>query len=404
MATNYDEARVPHYTLPDPLRLQDGQRVTDAQTWLTRRRPELLDLFASHVYGRSPARPPVRAQQLQPDSKVLAGQAIRRVVRLQLTDGPDPVSMDLLIHFPVGGGRHPAFLGLNFCGNHAVVTDRDLPLPQSWFPDNPEHGFAGNRATEKSRGVEAAALPLELILARGYAAVSIYYGDIEPDHADGWKAGVRGRWLAASGKSAFAADDWGALAAWAWGLQCAVDYLQTDPDIDPQRIAVFGHSRLGKAAMWAGAQDDRIALTISNNSGEGGAALTRRCFGETVEFITGYFPHWFCANRRTYAGRENDLPIDQHELVSLYAPRPAYIASAVEDQWADPRGEFLSAAGAEGVYRLLGRTGLGTDQMPPVDQPIGQTVGYHIRSGGHALTRYDWERYLDFADRHLRGK
>ena len=340
--------------------------------------------------------------RIEPDRSVLGGLAIRRLVRLQLTDGPSPVSMDLMIHLPAGGGRHPAFLGLNFWGNHAAVHDLDMPLPQSWFRDDVELGFVGNRATEKSRGVTAGALPLDVILARGYAAITIYYGDIEPDHAEGWKDGVRGRLLAAAGRSSFAADDWGAVAAWAWGLRCAVDYLQTESDIDAGRLAVFGHSRLGKAALWAGAQDERVALTISNNSGEGGAALTRRCFGETVELITSNFPHWFCANFRGYAGREGELPVDQHELVSLLAPRPAYIASAAEDRWADPRGEFLSGVGAQRVYRLLGCEGLGTDQMPPANQPIGQTVGYHIRSGGHALTRYDWERYLDFADRHLR--
>jgi hypothetical protein len=397
----YDEAKVPAYVLPDPLRFVDGRPVTAAGEW-PKRREEVLGLFERDVYGRSPAPPTsMRFVVVESSAQALGGLATRRQVRVLLDGTERGPAFEILLYVPNGAPRPvPAFLGLNFDGNHAIHPDPGIRLSAAWMSEGP--GVVDHRATDAARGTDAGAWPVERILDRGYALATVYYGDLEPDRPDGWRDGVRAR-IGPGATGRFAPGDWGAIGAWAWGLSRALDTLQADPDVDGRRVAVIGHSRLGKTALWAGAQDERFALVVSNDSGEGGAALARRKFGERTENITGVFPHWFCSRYREYAGREEALPVDQHELLALVAPRPLYVASATEDLWADPRGEFLAAKAAEPVYSLLGRPGLGVADLPAPDRPVGGSIGYHLRTGKHALTAYDWEQYLDFADRHLRG-
>ncbi len=402
---NYDESKVGNLPLPDPLICADGTKVTDAKLWQTKRRAEVLGLFQTHVYGRSPAKPANLVYEVtKTDLQALGGKATRKEVAIYLTGKKDGPRLDLQLFVPNGAkGPVPAFLGCNFNGNHAVHADPGITLNPRWMRTvRDSKNVVNNRATEASRGSEASRWQVEMIIAKGYALATYYYGDVEPDHAEGWKDGLRAAMSKDGANTQFAADAWGAIGAWAWGLSRGLDYLEKDKAIDAKKVAVIGHSRLGKTSLWAGASDERFAMVISNNSGEGGASISRRDFGETIAVLNKNFPHWFCGNYKQYTGRPENLPVDMHELAALAAPRPLYIASAQEDTWADPKGEFLAGKLAEPVYALFGKKGTGVAEWPAVNQPVGEFVGYHVRSGKHDVTAYDWEQYLRFADKHFK--
>ena len=388
----YDEAQVPKFTLPDLFALRGGVRMRDAKSWSGWRRLEILALYETEVFGKTPAKPAKLNYEVKGVEKgALGGKADRKMVTVYFDETRQGPHMDVLIYLPAGAKKPvPVFLGLSFAGVHTVANDPGVRLAPRWVRGVKE------ASPESSRGSAASQWQVEKILAAGYGLATVDYNDIEPDFVGGMKYGIRPLYFK-PGQSEPAADEWGAIAAWAWAASRAMDYLEKDAGVDDSRVALFGHSRLGKTALWAGARDTRFSLVIANESGEGGAAISRRNYGERTKDLNTQFPHWFDGNFKKYNGREEEMPFDSHMLLSLIAPRGLYVASAEEDRWSDPRGEFLGAAYASPVWELFGRKGLGTMDMPGLHQPVGEHVRYHIRAGKHDVTAYDWEQYLKFA-------
>jgi hypothetical protein len=388
------------YPLPDALVSSNGQPVRSAQTWRSQRRPEIMRLFTDQVYGETPsAKPEIHFRVTSTDEHALNGAAVRKQVTVFFSKDETGPRMHLLVYSPAKPrGRVPVFLGLNFFGNETVNADPGIDLPEVWIKGQK------TKAEEKARGSNAQQWQVEKIISRGFALATAYCGDIEPDFAGGMEFGVRHLFLQA-GQTKPADGQWGTLGAWAWGLSRAVDYLETDRAIDPKKVILIGHSRLGKATLWSAAQDTRFRVVISNESGVGGASLYRAATGETIEHLNTAFPHWFCINFHQYTGHPDRVPVDGNLLLSLIAPRPLYVASAELDKSSDPPAEFLSAVEASKVYELLGKRGLGTDKMPPLNQPIMTgTVAYHVRDGKHDVTAFDWDQYLAFAELQLRKR
>jgi hypothetical protein len=404
---NYDEQKIPPYAMLDPLQLADGSSVTKPAVWWSRRRPEILHLFEENVFGRTPAdaHVPLRTRVLEEDRAALGGTAIRKQVDLFFTEksegGP---YMRLLLYLPAhaAAARIPVVLGLNFGGNQTVLDDPKIQPTDVWSRPRGTMLLDHAQPEEATRGSQIEEWQVRMLLAHGYGLATAYYGDLEPDFKGASHYSVRQLFLKPGLTTAQTGDDWGAIGAWAWGLSRALDYLRTDPDVDPAHIAVTGHSRLGKAADWAAAQDQRFAAVLSTESGKGGQSLSRRGLGESVAHLEHSFPYWFCPNYAKWVNNDQQIPADGNLLLSLIAPRPLYVASAVGDEWSDPHGEFLSAVSASRVYRLLGVGGLMDSSMPAVDQPVhGGNVAYHMRAGKHDVTAFDWEQYLVFLDAHF---
>lgn len=398
---NYDENKVPSYKLPELLVSLTGKTITNAKDWLDIRRPEILSLFEENMYGKIPGDLHLFSYKtLEESNAALGGKVIRKQVRLTFLKAGKELNINLLIYLPKNIDKVPVFVGYNFDGNHTVINDPAILITASWVKDDSANGISNNRATSHSRGIAKERWQVERIIEAGYGLVTMYYGDVDPDKND-FTDGVHSLFYL-KGQKKPKADEWGSISAWAWGLSRVMDYLEKDQDIDAAKTIVMGHSRLGKTALWAGALDQRFAIVISNNSGCGGAALSRRLYGERLGGMNQYFPYWLCDNCNKYDGNENALPVDQHMLIALIAPRPVYIASAEDDKWADPKGEYLSGYYASPVYELFGKKGLTTMEMPETNHPIMNTIGYHIRPGVHGVFEYDWEQYIRFADLHFK--
>lgn len=389
---------------PDPLVMLDGSRIETADQWRTRRRPELKALFQHYMYGVLPPAPNnLTATVDAGDPNFSGGKGTKKQITLRFGPAGTPALQLMLVVPNRRTGPAPVFVGLDFCGNHLLTDDGTVPLSESWMPKWCQ-GSQDGRATAAGRGAEKDVWALDQALDRGYAVATCYCGDIDPDRND-FTDGVHPHFLR-EGQTARGPHDWGTIAAWAWGLHRCVDYLVTDKDIDPKRIAVVGHSRLGKTALLAGALDERIALIIPHQAGTGGSSPSRKqgeslAKAESVKRINTSFPHWFCDAFKEFNDSVDRLPFDQHCLVALCAPRPVLLTNAVEDRWADPSGQFRVLHGADPVYRLLGAGGVEAKDAPPPGRLLDSTLGYYIREGKHAMTRDDWRVFLDFADKHL---
>ena len=395
--TNYDEAKVGTYSLPDPFVLNNGQLVRTPADWNKRRRAEIIELFATNVYGHNPAPPKkINYEIFDTDRNALNGKAIRKQVTIYFSERKDGPKEDVLVYIPKGAPKPPpVFLMLSFAGNQTAAADPAIKLGTSWNPRTREKQLA----PETSRG--SAQDASKLVLSRGYAFATINYADIEADFKGGYTSGLRPLFFKPQ-QTEPAPGEWGAIGAWSYGLSRAMDYFEKEREIDAKRVAIIGHSRLGKTVLWTGAIDSRFAMVISSCSGEGGASLSRRDYGERIRNLVTNFPYWFTSTYQRYADKEDQLPVDMHELIALIAPRPVYITGGETDRWADPKGEFLACVAAGPVYRLLGGEDLGTDEMPALDQPIMKSLAFHIHTGGHAITPFDWEQFLNFADRKLK--
>ncbi len=356
----YDESEVPDYVLPDPLELISGEKVSDTIMWKEKRRKELIDLFEKHVYGKTMVgRPDSMSWKII--SENTSDSLFSRTVKISFSKDTEGAEMTLQISCP--------------------VSSDTLPVPVFLMP---------SKSHEPERFIK-----------RGYGLVTFDPWDIEPDNKDSsYQHSIR-KFFAPKNQEKPKPTEWGAVGAWAWGMSRAMDYLETDSRVNKHQVCLLGFSRYGKATMWAGALDERFAVVISAESGCCGASIVRRGFGETIKAVNDYAPHWFCEYFQTYSGYENDLPVDWHMLIALMVPRPVYVATAEEDYWGDPKGSFLSALYADHVYEFFGKTGLGVYEMPPVETPVGDYIGFHCRRGGHGLTNYDWEQFFNFTDKHF---
>ena len=382
---NYDESKVPHYDLPDPLLTAEGKRVTNVQQWQDIRRPQILALFSNLLYGHVPQpESPIQTDYdvLSIDDEFMGGQATRKDIVIRFSNDKGTAKMLVLVFVPNQVSKPvPVFLKHSF--NDTKSKDFEASTTQ---PGKLRNGW-----------------PLGEFFDRGYGFVAVYQQDLVGHNEISFGNGIH-KLFYKTGQSHPKAQQWGVLSAVAWGGSRALDYLETDQDVDHQRVAVMGHSKMGKAALWTAAQDQRFAMAISAQSGCAGAALWRRKSGETLQKMVTRFPYWLCRNAWKFVDQEGDLPVDQHMMLALMAPRPVYVASGIDDTWADPRGEYASAYHATSVYELFGRQGMTSARLPELGQPIMNDIGYHVRAGGHSVEPYDWQRFLDFADKHLNKK
>jgi hypothetical protein len=395
---NYQEDSVVTYTLPDLFTCTDGQKVTNAKTWTEKRRPELLKLVEEIQYGKMPSRPKdMSFAVFDNGTPALHGKAIRKQVTVYFTKDTADYKMNLLIYIPVNAQKPvPLLLNISFSAYCQLVDDTGLWIGSTWTREGKKV-----RADQPSRFPK---MNIEQFMDAGIGFATVYYGDIEPDFKTGIQYGIRGHYLK-QGQTQPATDEWGAISAWTWGLSRAMDYFETDKQINSKRIAVQGASRLGKTVLWTGIHDARFKMVIASISGEGGAAIARRNYGETIQHITdtSRYYYQFAPNYHSYADKVNSLPIDAHVLVALMAPRPLLLQTGSTDYWSDPKGEFLSAIAAAPVYKLFGETGPNATVMPAANDSslLMNHLGYYMHEGGHTVLPEDWTHFIEYMKKFL---
>jgi hypothetical protein len=400
---NYDESQAGDYkaTLPDPLLMLNGQEVKTAKEWYNKRRPEILRLFEEHQYGKWPAKKPKLRYTVEEDMG-FDGTAIRKQVTIFFSPNDDGPKVDVLIYIPINANEPvPLLLNLGFSANNLTVNDPGIKPGMVWDARTKTQSVSNALATRPGGGSRMNDY-IKSFLKEGFGFATLNYSNIDPDFLGGATLGVRGLYLK-PGQEEPAPNEWGAISAWAWGVSIVIDYFEKDKSINAKRIAITGASRLGKTVMWTGAREPRVAMVLASCSGEGGAAISRRNFGETVAHLTEAtrYPYQFAANYGNYGADVTKLPVDAHMLVALIAPRPLLLQTGTTDNWSDPKGEFLAAVEAGKVYRLLGKDDLGATELPNPDQPILNTLGYFMHEGGHGTIPLDWEVYLEFMKRYL---
>ena len=404
---NYTEAKVGNFTLPDVLKMFDGKAVTDARMWTEQRRPELLKYYQTEIYGKIPVTAPkVFWQVVSTDSNALGGAAVMKKLagHMGAPDGPAfnvtlytpakaakpvPVLIDLSL-FPPGGPARGRAPGASTATGTAPVTGTA-----------PAVTVAAGASVRGPAGPPRGA-PIELVIAHGFGLAIIYHAEIETDASGMPNVNIVRKIALAPGQTAPASDEWGTIAAWAWGISRFVDYLETDKDVDARRIAITGASRGGKTVLWEAASEPRIALCIASCSGEGGASLARRYYGETIAHLVAptRYPYQFAGNYAKYAKDPNTLAVDTHMLIALVAPRPLLLQTGNTDRWSDPKGEFEAATAATPVYQLLGKQGLDSP-FPQASQLVGHDLSYYMHDGGHGVIPSDWDIYLKFMEAHF---
>jgi hypothetical protein len=401
---NYTEARTGSYTLPDPLRFADGSPVADAQAWRARRRPELFKLIEENEYGRVPPRPPAMTFDVfDRGTPAFDGRAVRKQVTIYFTASRTGHYVDVLYYLPANTtGPVPVLLNFGWTANNLAVAAADpgVKVGRRW--DNQQRTrVPATPAAGPAQG-PGRNLNVMQVVERGYGFAVFNYSDIDPDAPNATAQGIRAAYLK-PGQTEPAPDEWGSIAAWGWGASRIIDYFETDPSIDAKRIAITGVSRLGKTVLWAAARDERVACVIASVSGEGGAALSRRDYGETIAHLVAptRYPYQFAANYRKWANKTAEMSWDAHTIIALVAPRPILLQTGSTDKWSDPYGEFLAAKAATPVFALLGRRGIEQYSLPAAGTPLMNTLGYLMHDGPHGVMPADWPVFLDFLDAHI---